>query len=168
MGYTIERVRPGDEAALAHIHAESWNAGFRDILSQETLRQFTQVEHLTSMYRQLLAQPMGSGYLLRVDGAPHCMAWWAEAREPEYAGYAELICIHSLPNRWRMGYGSRMLETVLHDAAAAGYSKIMLWVFADNLRARRFYEAHGFTATRATKPGIESTELCYEKALSAR
>lgn len=80
-------------------------------------------------------------------------------------GYAELICIHSLQNRWHMGYGSRMMEVVLRDAAAAGYEKIMLWVFEENTRARRFYEANGFALNGRTQSGLGAAEVCYERAL---
>ena len=65
----------------------------------------------------------------------------------------------------REGYASKMMDAVLHDVAAAGYSKIMLWVFEANTRARRFYEVHGFAANGKAKRSLEATEVCYEKNL---
>lgn len=165
MSYTIEQAKLGDEAALAYIQTESWKAGFRGILDPETLAQYTQLDRATAMYRRLLENPMGHGYLLKIDGQPHCIAWWGDARDEDAAGYAELICIHSLEGHWRRGYGSRMMETVLRDAAAAGYKKILLWVFETNSRARSFYEAHSFTATQKRKPGFGATEMRYERVL---
>lgn len=96
---------------------------------------------------------------------PHCIAWWDATREKDMPGYAELICIHSLQDQWRNGYGSKMMNTVLQDITIAGYSKVMLWVFADNTRARHFYEAHGFTTKGKIKPDCAPTEICYEKCL---
>ena len=58
-----------------------------------------------------------------------------------------------------------MMDTVLHDIKVAGYAKVMLWVFEDNTRARRFYEAHGFTTGGKVKPNVEPIEICYEKNL---
>ena len=165
MEYTIERVKLGDEAVLAYIQTESWKAGFKDILSADVLERCTQIDKATAMYRRLLEQNVGNGYLLKVERNPHCIAWWDATREKDMPGYAELICIHSLQNQWRKGYGSKMMDAVLHDITAAGYSKVMLWVFEDNIRARRFYEAHGFTTSGKTKPNIEPTEICYEKNL---
>ena len=165
MTCTIERVIPGDEETLAYIQTESWKAGFKDILPADLLAQCTQLDKVTAMYRRLLAQKIGNGYLLRVEGRPHCIAWWDRTREADMPGYAELICIHSLPDGWRKGFGSRMMDTVLHDMASAGYSRVMLWVFEENKRARRFYEAHGFAPSQRTKLYAEKTELCYEKAL---
>ena len=165
MEFAIERVKPGDEAILACIQTESWKAAFGDILSPDVLARCTQTDRATAMYRQLLEQKIGNGYLLTVQGEPHCIAWWDAARDTDMPGYGELICIHSLPNRWGMGYGSRMMERVLQDMTAAGYRKAMLWVFAENTRARSFYETHGFSPNGKSKPFYGATEICYEKQL---
>ena len=78
------------------------------------------------MYRKLLEEKKGNGYILEIDHNPHCIAWWDAAREEAMAGYAELICIHSLPGNWHRGYGSKMMDAVLADVAKAGYTKILL------------------------------------------
>lgn len=165
MEYTIERVKLGDEATLAYIQTESWKSAFQDILPADILEQCTQIEKATAMYRRLLEQNIGNGYLLKVHDTPHCIAWWDVTRETDMPGYAELICIHSMQDKWRNGYGSKMMDVVLHDIKTAGFSKVMLWVFEANTRARRFYEAHGFTTQRKVKPNIEPIEICYERNL---
>jgi len=167
MNYTIERVKPGDEETLAYIQTESWKAGFKEILSAEILQKCTEISKATSMYRRLLEENKGNGYLLKVEGNPHCIAWWDSTREKDMPGYAELICIHSLENRWRKGYGSKMMDVVLQDIIAAGYSKVMLWVFEDNTRARLFYEKHGFKTKGKSKLDLEQREVCYEKDLES-
>lgn len=165
MDYRIERVKLGDEAILAFIQTESWKEGFKDILSADTLQRYTQMDKATEMYRHLLEHNIGNGYLLKIEANPHCIAWWAATRENDMPNYAELICIHSLQNQWRKGYGRKMMETVLYDIKKAGYSKVMLWVFEDNTRARRFYESLGFTANGKVKKDLEAAEVCYEKTL---
>ena len=163
--YMIERVKLGDEETMAYILIESWKAGFKDILNADILQRFTQIDKVTAMFRHLLEQNKGNGYLLKIEGEPHCIAWWDATRENDMPGYAELICIHSLQNQWRKGFGSKMMDRVLSDIANAGYSKVMLWVFEDNVRARRFYEAHGFETKGKSKSNAEATEICYEKSL---
>lgn len=165
MEYTIERAKLGDEAILAYIQTESWKAGFKDILPADILCRCTQMDRVTAMYRRDLVRNTGNGYLLKVGGDPHCIAWWDATREKDMPGYAELICIHSLQNRWRNGYGSKMMDAVLRDIGAAGYAKVMLWVFEANTRARRFYEAQGFTTSGKRKPNLTPAEICYEKSL---
>lgn len=165
MPYTIERVKPRDEGILAYIQTESWKSAFRNILDPEILTGCTNLTKAIAMYKRLLEDHIGNGYLLSVDGVPHCIAWWDAARETDMPGYAEIICIHSLPGRWYQGYGSKMMNTVLQDIVLAGYTKVMLWVFADNIPARRFYEKHGFVTHGKIKLGITPTEICYEKKL---
>ena len=54
---------------------------------------------------------------------------------------AEIIAIHSLPESWGTGLGHAMLTYALQQI---GDQPAFLWVFKKNIRARRFYEKHGF------------------------
>ncbi|MBE7004680.1 MAG: GNAT family N-acetyltransferase [Ruminococcaceae bacterium] len=165
MEATIRSVHPGDENTLAYIQTESWKAAFADILDTETLARCTDVNKATDMYRRLLKEHKGNGYLLLVDGKPHAIAYWDAARDAAFQGKAELICIHSLPDRWRRGYGSQLMDRVLKDIRAAGYSEVVLWVFKDNARARAFYETKGFAPTEYTKPALNTNEILYALSL---
>ncbi len=50
-----------------------------------------------------------------------------------------------------------------------GYTDVILWVLEDNPRARRFYEAAGWTLDGTRRPieifGIEVPEVRYQKKL---
>lgn len=159
----IRPVRDGDECCFAHIQTESWKAAFKDIVPADILSKCTQTERVTEMYRKLLAEHKGNGYILELDGKPHCIAWWDATREKDMPGFAELICIHSLRENWRKGCGKMMMERILSDMERAGYSKIMLWVFEDNVRAIRFYEALGFVASGKKQPALGAVEEMYIK-----
>lgn len=164
----IRRAESGDEACLAHVQTESWKAAFAGIVPAELLAQCTSIERAEKIYARLLTEQQGNGYILELDGKPHCVAWWDAAREEDMPGAAELRCIHSLPENWRRGCGSRMMERVLADVKAAGYTKILLWVFTDNVRAIRFYEAQGFTFGGRKQPAFGTTEEMYVRALQSR
>lgn len=101
----IRKVRAGDEQALAYVQTESWKAAFKKIVPADLLSKCTQLERATAMYKRLLAEQKGNGYMLELDGKPHCIAWWDAARDADMAGFAELICIHSLKAGWHQGYG---------------------------------------------------------------
>ncbi|MBQ1531913.1 MAG: GNAT family N-acetyltransferase [Solobacterium sp.] len=165
METAIRKVRRGDENTLAYIQTESWKAAFAGILDEETLVKYTDLNRAVAMYRRLLDNNTGNGYILSVDGKAHCIAYWDAARDAQYGGKAELICIHSLPDNWHKGYGSQMMDQVLSDIREAGYSEAVLWVFRDNIRARAFYEAEGFTMTGISKPAFDTEEVLYSKGL---
>ena len=165
MEVQIRKVQPGDETALAYVQTESWKAAFADILDKETLERCTDRTKAENMYRSLLAEGKGNGYLLTLDGKAHCIAWWDAARDADMNGKAELICIHSLPDHWHHGYGGMMMSRVLSDIKDAGYSEVVLWVFTANRRARAFYEAIGFQAMDKTKQARGAEEICYLREL---
>lgn len=165
MEVSIRRVKRGDEHTLAYIQTESWKAAFKDIVDADTLSRCTEAEKATDMYRGLLNEDKGNGYILYLDNQPHCIAYWDAARDEEFSGKAELICIHSLPDNWHKGYGEAMMKKILGDMEIAGFKEAVLWVFTDNKRARSFYEANGFKATEYKKPCLGTEEICYEKAL---
>ena len=117
----IRNVRPGDEDSLAYVQTESWKAAFREIVPADILAECTALESTAAIYRRILDEGFGNGYLMELDGKPHCIAWWSAARDANMAGYAELICLHSLQENWRKGYGRAMMERVLADVKKAGY-----------------------------------------------
>ena len=102
--YKLRKAVVGDETVLAYIQTESWKAAFNDILSSDVLNKCTDINRATAMYKRLLDNQIGNGYILEVEGKPHMIAYWDATREDDMSGYAELICIHSLPNNWGKGY----------------------------------------------------------------
>ena len=165
MDCLIRNVRQGDELDLAYIQTESWKAAFKDILPAEILQTSTDLNSAMAMYKQLLDENVGNGYILEVDSHAHCIAWWDEARDSDMPDHAELICIHSLQGNWRKGFGTQMMSRVMGDMRAAGYEKVMLWVFTNNIRARKFYESFGFFTHGKVRPCLGAEEICYERNL---
>ena len=62
----------------------------------------------------------------------------------ETVGSAELLEIAVSPRHQRKGYGRRLLVDFLEGALGKGITELHLEVRAQNLAARRLYEAHGF------------------------
>ena len=163
----IRRVCPGDEDRLAYVQTESWKAAFREIVPAEILAECTELEPARAMYRRLLNDDFGNGYLLELDSKAHCIAWWSEARDEDMAGCAELICIHSLPENWRKGHGKAMMERLLADVKEAGYETLVLWVLEKNTSAIRFYESFGFAPSGKSAPPSARSKKCTARRCDA-
>jgi len=161
----IRKVQIGDENTLAYIQTESWKLAFQQILSKEVLEKCINIDKAKEMYTNLLLNKLGNGWILSVDNMPHCIAYWDKTRDEGMSDYAELICIHSLQRNWGKGYGSMMLEHVIGDIKAAEFDKVMLWVFEENIRARKFYEKYGFIATEKKKTYYDAVEIMYCKEI---
>ena len=161
----IRKARPEDAAALARIQTASWRDGFGDILPPDILEAHTDLVQVEAMYRRVLQHPAVFILLGSVGGTPHCIAAWSVNRDGLAEDVAELICIHSLSSRWRCGYGSAMMRHVLSEMRAAQFQKAVLWVFAENHRARMFYESLGFAPDSAVRNALGAPELRYQTTL---
>lgn len=117
------------------------------------------------MYANVLRYNYAKGIILFVDEKPHGIAFWGKCRDVNDSDGAELICIHSLCDNWSRGYGSIMMEHILADVREAGYQEVVLWVFEKNMRARKFYEKHGFVLTDKRKNSFDAVEVMYSKVL---
>ncbi|HTU72949.1 MAG TPA: GNAT family N-acetyltransferase [Trebonia sp.] len=56
----------------------------------------------------------------------------------------EVYAIYLDPACWSRGAGRALMDAAVAWLAAAGYERAVLWVLADNARARRFYEIAGW------------------------
>jgi GNAT superfamily N-acetyltransferase len=65
-------------------------------------------------------------------------------------GTGELYALYVTPAWWSAGAGRALMGSVLTALRDARYSRAVLWVLAENARARRFYERSGFTPDGAT------------------
>ncbi len=91
----------------------------------------------------------------------------------ESSAHLAQLAVH--PGAGGTGLGRRLLASVAAAAAAAGYARLTLLVSEDNTRARRLYDAAGFTergvfmaATRAAQPRRSTSEACCSGGASTR
>ena len=158
MNYTIERAKLGDEYTLANIQINSWKAAYKNILSEEILLKCTQLDKVVTMYKNILNDNLYNGYIMKVNGTAHCIAFWKELDDK----CADILCIHSLPDKWRNGYGRIMMNKILEDIKLSRNNKVILWVFKDNISAIKFYESIGFKTNNIIKQNIIPIEILYE------
>ncbi len=110
---------------------------------------------LTPSFRKLTFLPMlhtaeeDRGFVRDVV-LPQCTVWVAEGSAGIVAFLArheqEIRMLYTHPDAIGRGAGSLLMEI----AKQSGVEALELWCFEANLRARRFYERHGFRAIRFT------------------
>ena len=80
----------------------------------------------------------------------------------------EIGAIYLLPSAWGKGIGKRLMEATLACLARAGFIQVTLWVLDSNVRARRFYEAGGWSADGGQKldesRGFPITQVRYRRS----
>ncbi len=167
----LRRARENDAPAIARVHVGTWREAYRDLVPAAYLAALSLEQREEMWARELKVLP--------ADRKP----WVAETRQgivgfvtggaarddDAPAGTGEVYAIYVLPDCWAQGVGRSLLAHAERDLHDHGYSEAVLWVLADNERARQFYELRGWRPDGATKSrdrgGEEQEEVRYRIAL---
>ena len=128
----VRHARLEDMERLGHIMAASFRSAFADFVTQQTMDACAREDRCAALLEGVFRQ----GEIRFLTGDNSGMLCWKPVEDG-----AEIIAIHSLPESWGAGLGHAMMEKALEQM---GNVTVSLWVFEQNLRARRFYEKHGF------------------------
>lgn len=149
---TIRIAQPEDCTAIARVHVESWRTTYREFVPMkhhpsydQRLRMWQQVlatssrEHITLVAINEQGQLVGfvdSGIRTNHDGL-------------EYE--VELTAIYLLEEAQRHGLGRHLVRAFAEQLLQVGHHSMLLWVFAQNHTACRFYESLGGIRIRTTQ-----------------
>ncbi len=170
---TIRRATTDDAARIAEAHVRSWQGAYRGLIPQDYLDRLDPAQRL-ARWEEILASVNWSAGGVLVAEQDSCVAGFASFgptrdndEDPSLVG--EVMAIYVVPAAWRTGLGRELMTASLAGLAAAGYAQATLWVLDSNDRARRFYEAAGFSSDGAVKEdesrGFVLRELRYRRSL---
>ena len=170
---TIRDARSGDAVRLAEIQARSWQAAYRGLLSEEFLDGLGPTSRLGFWTARLARVPPRWSVLVsqlgeHVTGFVTIGRCQDDDRVTREEG--ELYAMYLDPDRWGHGHGRELLRAAESRFHEEEYSDASLWVFRDNLRARRFYEIGGWEADGAQRRMVIGSDAVmavrYAKVLS--
>lgn len=84
------------------------------------------------------------------------------AVEPEggdHESRGELRYLGVAPDSWGEGWARRLLVELPDAAREENFSEVVLWVYADNIRAIWVYEAMGWDETGETRPHVRTGRI---------
>jgi GNAT superfamily N-acetyltransferase len=136
---------PDDAAALARLGRESFVETFGHLYTPENLAAFL-ANHSDERWRDELFDPRFAVRLGEAEGRAVAYAKIGPPSLPFEAGGSaiELRQFYVLKPWQGAGVAAGMMAWVLDAARAGGAGAVLLSVFVDNHRARRFYERYGF------------------------
>lgn len=144
-------VRPahvGDVTGIASVQIQAWKVGYAHIYPSSVLDALSLPDRVASWAEQV----MGEQVCVWVAGTPGVDGFVSvgNARDDDRPGAAEVFALYVRPDRWAAGLGSALLDEAL-SWLAPRFTTAVLWVLADNDRARGFYERRGWRADGTVK-----------------
>lgn len=158
--YVVRYARMEDAAVLGRIMAVSFRSAFGGFISRQTLDRCAVEENCAGLFEAILRERKMGVLLGSIGDEPMGLLVWSEREN----GWTEIEAIHSLPESWGSGLGEALLDFALDETNAK--KGVGLWAFAENKRARRFYEKHGLRLTGESR-GSEfdgAGEVRYERS----
>jgi ribosomal protein S18 acetylase RimI-like enzyme len=151
----VTHALPEDARAVAEIHVNTWRAAYASIVSAEYLASQS-VERRQAWWSQCIAA--GTPELLVAKDNGVVCGWLnfsasrdANAQKDE----AEIWAVYVAPAFSSTGTGRLLWLRAKELMVAQGFKSCSLWVFPQNTRAIKFYQAAGFVANRSSPKNFE-------------
>ena len=129
---TVRNAELDDMKQLGHIMSVSFRTAFAEFVTPQTMDACAREESCIALLEGIFREEKVHFLIGENSG----MLAWQNTEDA-----AEIIAIHTLPESWGTGLGTAMLTEALNQI---GNQPVFLWAFEENVRARRFYENHGF------------------------
>lgn len=137
--FCIRKAAEEDMEILGRVMAVSFRTAFAPFISTETLARCAVEKNCAQLLRGIFEAGEMHFVVGEIEDKICGELIWTEMEDG-----VEIMAIHSLPESWGSGLGEAMLDFAMEEIADR---KIILWAFAENRRARRFYEKQGFICT---------------------
>ncbi|WP_133788772.1 GNAT family N-acetyltransferase [Kribbella sp. VKM Ac-2571] len=135
---TFRVAGPGDAAAVAELHGDSWRRHYRGAYADEFLDDESP-EYLGTMWAKRLAERDGTWTTVaEYDGQLIGLSHVVYDADPKFGALVDNL--HVRAPRKRQGIGTRLLALTAETVRDTG---IYLWVLEQNTAAQGFYEARG-------------------------
>lgn len=160
---------------MGAVHVRSWKAAYSGGLMSDEYLASLSIRERADMWRDALsrATPSRATRLVAVDAHDQVVGFAVvgpEATDAE-GNRGELYVINVEPDSWGKGAGPALHESAIAALKREGFVEAVLWVHPGNGRARRFYEARGWTSTGVERTedvlGAEVPELQYSLTVSS-
>jgi len=166
----FRRAQVDDAPALARVHVDSWQVAYRSVIPDSFLQRFT-YQRREEAFRQALAANLEETYVIEDDDRAVGILTIGACRDSDLdaSRTGEIWGVYIVPDYWRRGIGTRLVQEGEHMLQSRGYDDIVLWVLEDNADARRFYEIMGYApdgASRTLELGKTLRAVRYKKVIA--
>lgn len=156
----IREARLEDAPDLAKVQVDTWRTTYGSIVPDQYLAEMTYEEREQKWALRLSSIDDFFTFVV-VDDASNIVGFVRGGlnhdNDPFYQG--ELHAIYILKEYQGKGIGRQLTTVLVKRLLASGIQSMLLWVFAENHAARRFYEALGGQYVKSNHFEISGTRI---------
>ncbi|WP_040195844.1 GNAT family N-acetyltransferase [Candidatus Soleaferrea massiliensis] len=142
----IREADSGDAPVISRIFAASWKTAYVGMVPQEYLDGLSE-DHWTGHFKKRVADDDWTVQVACEGEQAVGAIVYGKSKDSAMPGYGEIEAIYLLPSHIGCGMGRLLMDAALDGLARRGYADCFLWVLRENVRAKRFYQKHGFAWT---------------------
>lgn len=143
--FRIRAASPEDAGAVDTVRTVGWRHAYRGVIPNAVLDGMAPDPQRR---RRQLANPGPDGFDYLAESGGKVVGWVSAGpvRDSDLPTSAqEVYACYVHPDQWGHGIGATLITAALETLTGRpGVWKVVLWVLEGNVRARRFYERHGF------------------------
>lgn len=137
----IRRAEPGDAAAIADVHARSWQGAYGGIIPFRALT--AMIGRRGSAWWTNAIRRAASVLVVEIGGEVVGYATLGRNRARELPQEGEIYELYIKPEYQGVGLGTRLFAAAREKLASHGLSGLVVWALEDNVNATHFYEGAG-------------------------
>ena len=141
----LRPARPGDAAAIARVHVETWRAAYAGVVPDAYLVAMTESKQALQ-WNHTIRSAVAPEVVLVAESSDlpggRIVGFGSCGRARKRPGMGEVFTLYVAPDWQGRGIGRRLLHGLLAKLKAGGLNEALVWVLSDN-PARFFYEAMG-------------------------
>jgi ribosomal protein S18 acetylase RimI-like enzyme len=150
-GFEIREAILEEAEAIASIHVKSWQIAYRGILEQSFLDNLN-LEDNINRRKKTLSDGQGIHLVVTYNGTIIGFSDGNEARLEKLTQnglkklngkIGEIKTLYIVQEYQARGIGKALFQEMIQRLKRNGFSPIILWVLADNVKAIKFYKAQG-------------------------
>lgn len=167
MEIEIRAATKEDASSLANIIVESWKSAYSELIPEAEITRYLDKDRRKVQFEKFIED--GEIVLIGFfDEIPCGLVFANKDNDEGLENCGSVYSIYLLEETWGKGLSSKLMDETVEILKGEGCKKISLWVYEENIRARKFYEKHGFTFDGSKKHSRFSNkplELRYIKYL---
>jgi GntR family transcriptional regulator len=137
----VRVARPDDADQLATVFIEAWRGSYRGVVD-DTIIDALYHPDVASWLRNLVENTAARTVVAEKNG--QVLGFTRFGDETGNPSRGHVFALYVDPSESGHGVGRRLLDRAIGELDPMSTREVSLWVFEDNERARRFYQAAGF------------------------